>query len=44
MNSYKLTTTNMQKEKDTIHQILISNIYDPSIIEDVKKEKKNHQK
>jgi hypothetical protein len=25
INSYKLTTTNMQKEKDTIHQILISN-------------------
>jgi hypothetical protein len=43
MNSYKLTTTNMQKEKDTIHQILISNKYDPSTIEDVKNGKKNHQ-
>jgi hypothetical protein len=26
--NYKLTTTNMQKEKDKIHQILISNKYD----------------
>jgi hypothetical protein len=34
----------MRKEKDTIHQILINNKYDPSIIEDVKKKKKNHQK
>jgi hypothetical protein len=44
MNSYKLTTTNMQKEKDTIHQILINNKYDPSSIEDIQKGKKNHQK
>jgi hypothetical protein len=34
----------MQKKKDTIHQILINNKYDPAIIEDVKKGKKPHQK
>jgi hypothetical protein len=33
MNSYNLTDTYMQTEKDTIQQILINNKYDPSTIE-----------
>jgi hypothetical protein len=44
MNSYKLTTTNTQKEKNTIHQILINKKYDPSIIVDVKKKRKTTKK
>jgi regulator of PEP synthase PpsR (kinase-PPPase family) len=34
----------MQKEKDTIHQILVNNKYDPSTIEETKTKRKNHQK
>jgi hypothetical protein len=46
MNSYSLTDTNMQTEKDTIQQILINNKYDPSTIGKIKqgKEKTYRQK
>jgi len=43
MNTYNLSTADMQKEKDTIQQILVNNNYDPSILEEIKN-KKHHQK
>jgi hypothetical protein len=43
MHTYNLTTADIEKEKDTIQQILVNNKYDPSITEEIKN-KKNHQK
>jgi hypothetical protein len=40
MHTYNLATTDIQKEKDTIQQILINNNYDPSILEEIKKQEK----
>ena len=33
MHSYRLNTTNIQKEKEIIQQILVNNKYDPSLIQ-----------
>jgi len=40
MKTYSLSTADMQKEKDTIQQMLVINKYDPSIQEKIKKKKK----
>jgi len=42
MHTYNLTATDIQKEKDTIQQILINNKYDPNPIQDSKKKKKEN--
>jgi hypothetical protein len=44
MSTYKLSPTDMQKEKDIKQQILINNKYDPFILEKIKhKEKQQKQ-
>jgi hypothetical protein len=43
MNTYNLSTADMQKEKDTIQQILVNNKYNPSILEEIKNKKKRQK-
>ena len=43
MNTYNLSTADMQKEKDTIQHILVNNKYDPSILEEIKNKKKRQK-
>jgi len=42
MHTYNLIATDIQKEKDTIQQILINNKYDPNPLKDSKKKKKEN--
>jgi hypothetical protein len=43
MNTYKVSPTDMHKEKDIIQQILINHKYDPSILEKIKHKKKQQK-
>jgi hypothetical protein len=43
MHTYNLTTTDLQQEKDIIHQILISNKYDPTSLQIRQKKKQNKE-
>jgi len=43
MNTYKLSPTDMRKEKGIIQQILINNKYDPFILEKIKHKKKQQK-